>query len=485
MRRRGWRALGLLALVGGLAFGRGVRAANTAPARPGAVPIDHVIVIYMENESFDKFFGLFPGADSLANAADAPPQADKDGTVYPALPAVIDDCGASTPAGCAGESSLGPAYHFEPRPDPRFPASLPNRPFTINPYVPLDQYTADPAHDYYNQQYQANGGRMDRFVAWSNTGGLTMGHYDMRGTQVWRWAEQYTLADHFFQAAFGGSMLNHFWLVCACTPYWPDAPRDMVSTPFPDDPDHMQDRNVRPDGYVVNDTQPIEAPNCWDLPPAQRMPLQTLPHIGDRLDAAGVAWAWYAGGWNDAIAGHMGPLFQCHHQPFNYFADVGGDPSARPLHLKDETDFRAALRSGALPPVAWVKPYGSDNQHPGYADIARGDRWLGELLEEIAASPYWPRTAVFVTYDDYGGAWDHVAPPVVDQWGPGPRLPLVVISPWAKRGYVDHTPYDTTSILKFIEWRWGLPPLTDRDASANNLLDAFDFTQPPRVPKAD
>ncbi|HZR99900.1 MAG TPA: alkaline phosphatase family protein, partial [Chloroflexota bacterium] len=296
MRRRGWGLVGLLGLVLALALGTG--AANTAPTQPGGVPIDHVVVIFMENQAFDKFFGLFPGADGLANAAGALPQSDRDGSVYATLPPVIDDCGASTPAGCAGESSLGPAYHFEARPDPRFPTDLPNRPFLINPYVPLDQYTADPAHDYYNQQYQVNGGRMDRFVAWSNTGGLTMGYYDMHGTHAWRWAERFTLADRFFQAAFGGSMLNHFWLVCACTPFWADAPHDMVSAPFPDDPEHLQDRNVRPDGYVVNDTQPIEAPNCWNLPPEQRMPLQTMPHIGDRLDAAGVSWAWYAGGWN-------------------------------------------------------------------------------------------------------------------------------------------------------------------------------------------
>jgi phospholipase C len=122
-----------------------------------------------------------------------------------------------------------------------------------------------------------------------------------------------------------------------------------------------------------------------------------------------------------------------------------------------------------------VKPYGADNEHPGYADVITGELHVEELLREIQRSRYWSRTAVIITYDEHGGYWDHVAPPVVDEWGPGERVPTLIISPWAKRGFVDHTPYDTTSILKFIEWRWGLPPVATRDAAANNLLNAFDF----------
>ena len=120
----------------------------------------------------------------------------------------------------------------------------------------------------------------------------------------------------------------------------------------------------------------------------------------------------------------------------------------------------------------------------GYADVATGDRWLGGILEEIEASPLWPRLAVIVTYDENGGFWDHAPPPVVDEWGPGSRIPAVIISPWARPGYVDSTPYDTTSILRFIAWRWNLPPLASRDANANNLLAAFDFAQLPAGPAA-
>ncbi|HLH22153.1 MAG TPA: acid phosphatase [Chloroflexota bacterium] len=431
-------------------------------ARPGGGPaptaaIDHVVVIYLENHSFDNLYGLFPGADGLANAQDALPQVDLDGRPYAALPQPVN-------------TSQQP-----PGPDPRFPADLPNQPFDIGRYVPADEETGDLIHAYYRQQYQIDGGKMDRFAYWSDAKGLALGHYDTSGLPLARWAREYTLADHFFHAAFGGSFLNHFWLVCACTPLWPNAPADAVSVPFPDRPDYLQDRSVRPDGYAVNTTQPFYAPYRAGTPDDHRLPPQTLPHIGDRLDAAGVSWAWYAGGWNAAAAGRPDALFQYHHQPFNYFADVGGDPAARARHLQDETDFLAALREGTLPQVVWVKPAGTDNEHPGYTDVITGEQHTEALLRAIQDSRYWPHVAIVVTYDEHGGYWDHVAPPVVDEWGPGERVPTLIISPFAKRGFVDHTPYDTTSILRFIEWRWNLPALGPRDAAVNNLLNAFDF----------
>jgi phospholipase C len=455
--RRTTRRVGLaLALLVALGAALGPRALPAQSQLP-SVPIDHVIVIYLENRSFDNLYGLFPGADGLANAAEVPPQTDLNGTEYATLPQPVD------------------TYQQPATPDPRFPVDLPNRPFDIGSYVPPAEKTGDLIHAYYRQQYQINGGRMDRFAYWSDAKGLTLGYYDTSALPLARWAHEYTLADHFHHAAFGGSFLNHLWLVCACTPYWPNAPDDTISIPFPDRPGYLQDKNVRPDGYAVNTTQPYYAPYRGGTPDDHRLPPVALPHIGDRLDAAGVSWAWYAGGWNDAAAGRPGDVFQYHHQPFSYFANVGGDPAARERHLKDETDFVAALRDGTLPQVAWVKPYGADNEHPGYADVITGELHVEGLLREIQRSAYWSRTAVVITYDEHGGYWDHVAPPVVDEWGPGERVPTLIISPWAKRGYVDHTTYDTTSILRLIEWRWNLPPLASRDAAANNLLNAFDF----------
>jgi phospholipase C len=118
---------------------------------------------------------------------------------------------------------------------------------------------------------------------------------------------------------------------------------------------------------------------------------------------------------------------------------------------------------------------GGKNQHPGYSTILEADQEVKEIVDAIRNSAIWPGTAIVITYDEFGGLWDHVAPPKIDRWGPGTRIPAIIVSPFAKKGYVDHTVYNTTSILKLIETRFGLAPLTDRDAQANGLQGAFKF----------
>jgi acid phosphatase len=209
------------------------------------------------------------------------------------------------------------------------------------------------------------------------------------------------------------------------------------------------------------------------------MPPLTVPTIGDRLSEKGISWAWYAGGWKDAVAGHLDPSFQFHHQPLNYFVPYSEGAAARDEHLKDAEDFVAALSTGALPAVSFVKPIGAKNEHLGYATLLEGQEYVAGLVKRVQESPAWKDSVIIITYDESGGRWDHVPPPKVDRWGPGLRVPAIIISPFAKRGFVDHTNYETTSILKLIEARWGLPPLTSRDAAANNLLNSFDFSQRP------
>jgi phospholipase C len=257
----------------------------------------------------------------------------------------------------------------------------------------------------------------------------------------------------------------------------------MVSRPFADDPDHLQDNNLTPDGYVVNTSFSVNTPHPSSARPETLIPSQTAPTIGDRLSAAGVSWAWYSGGWNDAVAGDPDPLFQFHHQPFVYFASYADGAPGR-AHLRDEADFLAALRDGSLPQVSFFKPLGQDNEHPSYTTVARGQQHVAELVQAIQASPVWLDSLIIITYDENGGAWDHVAPPVVDRWGPGARIPAVIVSPFARRGFVDHTGYDTTSILATIEARWHLAPLSSRDASAASLANALDGsrTAPAQVP---
>jgi phospholipase C len=430
------------------------RAAEDARAR-----IDHIVVIFQENRSFDNVFGLFPGADGLGNSRSAPPQVDRDGRVYRTLPQPID-------------TSRRP-----PAPDLRFPPDLPNAPFLIDWFAPPGEKTGDLVHRFYQQQHQINGGRMDKFVAWSDAAGLVMGHYDGSKLATWALAKEFTLLDRFHHAAFGGSFLNHFWLVCACTPIWREAPAD-VRAQLDANSVLVKDGQVTPDGFVVNTAFSTYQPHPSNVAPDRRVPPQTLPTIGDRLSEARVSWAWYSGGWNNAIAGKPDRLFQFHHQPLAYFRQFGDGTAARREHLKDEADFLADVDAGRLPAVVFVKPIGENNEHPGYADIARGQQHAADLVRRLQASPAWKSTVIIMTHDENGGFWDHVTPPVVDRWGPGARVPSIVVSPFSRRGVVDHTVYDTTSILRFIEWRHNLAPLGTRDAAAANLLNTLDFKEP-------
>ena len=258
---------------------------------------------------------------------------------------------------------------------------------------------------------------------------------------------------------------------------------------------------VTPDGYSVNTTQPPYQPSR--VPPAKggdprmtdpahhTLPPQTLTTIGATLSAQGVSWAWYSGAWDAALADGMqppgaprkviatradgAPYFVTHHQPFNYFARFAPGTADRERHLKDYDDMVAAIDRGDLPAVAFYKPQGVLNEHPGYADVTSGDEHIAALIERIRRSPLWSSTAIIVTYDENGGFWDHVAPPKGDRWGPGTRIPTIIVSPYAKRGYVDHTSYDTTSILKFITRRFDLAPLPGVRAGAGDLTNAFDL----------
>jgi phospholipase C len=433
-----------------------------AGAQPaGLEKIQHIIVIYQENWSFDGLYGKFPGADGIANASEHVRQMKKDGTPYSTLPQPLD-------------TSKKP-----PVPDPRFPAALPVAPYDASRYASPEQKIGDIVNRALQEKRQINGGRMDGFVALSENGGLALSYYDATDLPVGRLAQQFTLADRFFHSAFDGSLINHLWLVCACTPAWPDAPANL-RIQLDAQGAVTKDGSVTPDGYVVHTVHPSNRPHPASIKdPAQLMPLLTIPTIGDRLSEKGISWAWYSGGWNDADAGRADALFQFHHQPFNYFAPYAEGTAARAEHLKDIGDFLAALRAGNLPALAFVKPIGANNEHPGYADLLRGQQYVATLVKAVQESAVWKDSVIIITYDEGGGRWDHVPPPSSDRWGPGVRVPAIIISPYAKRHYVDHTTSETVSILKLIETRWNVAPLGTRDAAANDLLSVFDFSQTP------
>ena len=427
---------------------------SAATAQPKDVPIEHIIVFYQENHTFDNLYGQFPGANGLDRPGARVQQVNKEGKPYRTLPQ--------------------PLNHGSP--DKRFPDDLPNAPFLINRYVSPDKLTGDPIHGFYQYKLQMNDGQMNKYVAWTDQGGLTMGHYETEKLPLYPYARSYTLADNYFTAAFGESMLNHFWLFCACTPVWPNAPADMVAHPTFDAEGNLtgipKDGFVTPDGHVVNDVDPSSRPYNPEIPADHRMPPQTLPNIGERLSDAGVSWVWYSYGWEDALAGKA---FEGQHPVPTYFKKYAVGTRENTQHVKDETDFLASLENKTLPAVSFVIQVAPYDEHPAHSPVQESEKHVVSLIERVKHSPEWKNTAIIVTYDDFGGWYDHVAPPKIDRWGPGGRVPMLVISPYARRGFVDHTMYNTTSILKFIEWRHGLKPLVDRDAEANNLLAAFDF----------
>jgi phospholipase C len=525
----------------------------------------HIVVIYEENHSFDNLFGGWEKVNGVTHEAASGhvTQVAADGSVLPCLPQ--NDVNLASPpltatcTGTVGATSVNSAFT--------------NQPFVIDNYIaPGDATcpapgvfaahgvlkdstgalpggcTEDLVHRFYQEQWQIDGGKQDRYVAGSDAIGLSMGAYDTKALPIYQYlhsagAPHYVIADNFFQGAFGGSFLNHQWLIAAAAPVWPNAVADGSALDlhsvvgadgspanYPLHPssglkDTALTQAANPDGtcavpagkptppagtvcgdYAVNTIQPFAQPYSPGTIDAKRLPPQTGTTIGDELSAKGIDWAWYSGGWDNA-AGNVGgngwtngttpgtcsdsntlatavypncpdKLFQFHHQPFNYFANYAPGTAARAAHLQDEVNFINAAKSGDLKPVSFVKPLGEENEHPGYASEHTGSDHLVDLLQAIETGPDAKDTLVIVTYDEFGGQWDHVSPPtgkgVSDVWGPGTRIPALVVSPRLEDKFsVDHTSHDTTSIIATIEHRFGLKPLGTRDAAVADLSSAL------------
>ncbi|MDB4975349.1 MAG: acid phosphatase, partial [Myxococcaceae bacterium] len=280
--------------------------------------LQNLIVVYLENHSFDNLYGSYPGVEGLASSRAKILQVDAD----------------------AG----GVPYASLPQADPQLPSTLPNEPFDITRYVPQNQTTIDLVHRFYQEQLQIDGDKMDQFVSISDALGLSVGFYPTATLPLAQKLQSLTglvtVCDHFFHAAFGGSFLNHIWLVAAATPRFANAPRSLVAQ-LDATGTLERDGEVTPDGFVVNTVYSVNAPHPAGTAPESLLPSQSMPTIGDRLSDIGVNWAWYAGGWNDALRGHPDALFQAHHQPFVYFASFADGRPEKAAHLKDEQDFLA------------------------------------------------------------------------------------------------------------------------------------------------
>jgi acid phosphatase len=547
--------------------------------------IKHIVVIYQENHSFDNLYGGWEGVNGLSNASSARTlQLKQNGAIFNCL--LQNDVNLTSPTPLA--TTCTDTTGTPPPNDKPFDSAFANAPFAIDSYIhPTDTTcpvpggaffpngvakgsglpggcTRDMVHRYYQEQFQLNGGRQNLYVTGSDAVGLAMGVYNTRALPIYQYLHQedhpnYAIADNFFQAAFGGSFLNHQWLVAAATPIFVGAANDgspiVASKPHPDmhsvvDSNGMPNnyalyksplgtavadnqltascappagRPATPAGvkcgdYAVNTTQPLNQPYQPGTPLGRRLPALTTPTIGSELSGSGVDWAWYSGGWSNA-AGNVGApgwsngtgpaptgqscpnlaafsnavwpncpdkLFQFHHQAFNYFAAYAPGTAARAAHLRDETEFLSLANSSTqrqcnLKPVSFVKPLGADNEHPGYTNESQGSQHLVDLIKAIEGSACRKDTLVVATYDEFGGSWDHVPPPGQgsaagphDVWGPGTRIPALLIAPHLQGEFVvDSAQYDTTSILATIEHRFGLAPLTTRDAAVKDLSSVF------------
>ncbi len=296
----------------------------------------------------------------------------------------------------------------------------------------------------YHDQY--DNGKMDAFVSALNSrnqdGKLAMGYYDASDIPYyWNLAGNFVLFDHFFSSAKDGSFANHMYWVAGIPP-------------------------VTQKGQKLSDM------------------LANMPTIFDRLQAAGVSWKFYVQNYDPTLTyrnlGTSGnrasqviwvPLLN-----FDRFID---DPSLS-SHIVDLSQYFVDLQNGTLPSVAYVIPSGA-SEHPP-SSLKTGQTFVKTLIQELMRSSVWDSSAFLLAYDDWGGWYDHVLPPQVDQYGYGPRVPAILVSPYAKKGYIDSTVLDFTSTLKFIEQNWGVASLAQRDANANNFLSAFDFSQAPRSP---
>jgi phospholipase C len=428
---------------------------------PGLDKIKHIIVIYQENWSFDGLYGNFPGAEGFSSPDFHSQQVDKEGNPLTVLPQPILSINKKTKV---------VTY------DNRFPADMAVKPFNLMKYMKSSDKTGDLVHRYYQEQEQIDHGKMDKFAEVSDNGGLVLSYFDATNLPEGKLAQQYTLCDHYFQGAFGGSLLNHIFFITADTLVWKDAPKS-VRAQLDSNGKMIKDGFISPDGYLINNCQSANMPHDPKTKPEELLPAQTIPTIGDRLSDKQISWAWYAEGFNEAIAGKADDDYEFHHQPFIYFKKYATATTVDHEHLKDKDDFLNDLNNEKLPTVSWIKALGRNDEHPGYSDIAEGQQYVADLVKTIQQSPYWKDTVILITYDDHGGRFDHVAPPLRDKWGPGVRLPLIVVSPFARKGFIDNTVYDSSSILKLIETRWNLKPMNERDKNAAMLLNAFNFNE--------
>jgi phospholipase C len=400
--------------------------ADTDPATIAAArqKIRHVVFLVKENRTFDTFFGTYPGADGVTQGVTC------DGSVVPLGPATDDSPGA--------------------------------------------------AHSFVSGITAIDGGRMNCFDRLDG-GGQLQGYVQYTKDQIpayWAYARHFALADRFFSSSYGPTAVEHYWIVASQSDRFVDNERPADGQGgsgriggYCDDPLERawSFRRLSPDDelHVFRLEDQVKTKELQQRYWIERWPCNDIRTLPDLLQARGIPWKYYL-----SVAPYFDILRAI---PHIRYGPMWND-------VVTEEQFIPDVRSGRLPAVSWLLPPVAESDHPGYGDLCDGENWTVRTINAIMQSPAWKHTAIVLTWDDFGGFYDHVPPPHVDVYGMGPRVPAIIISPWSRAGSIFHETADFSSVLRFIETIFDLPSLTDRDRQANDLMDAFDFSQEPNPP---
>ncbi|MFY4776397.1 phospholipase C [Metabacillus sp. RGM 3146] len=443
-------------------------------------PIKHVVVIFGENVSFDHYFGTYPYALNVKGEPQFKAKAD--------TPEVNN---LLTPKDYNGTQSGISKVNL-----------LNHNPNSSNP-VRLDRsqaITDDMGHAYHDELDAVDGGKMDKFVEKTGRGSwpipneppsMVMNYYDGNTvTALWNYAQNFAMSDNSFGTVYGPSTPGALNLVSGEThgaalyengqEVNKDVKNEYENRTVTGDPDPFFDKASK------GATASMEDAN---------------KNAGNLLNDKGVTWGWFEGGFDDPSASHKNVAgsevkdYSAHHQPFQYYKSTANPDHVKPSssnmigkqdqanHQYDMKDFWTSVDQGNMPSVSYLKAPAYQDGHAGYSDPLDEQKFVVETINKLQKTKDWKNTAVIIAYDDSDGWYDHAFAPDNGQSvesgkaGYGPRLPLMVVSPYAKKNYVDHTLTDQSSILKFIEDNWKLGRIggTSLDSKAGSMMNMFDF----------
>jgi len=437
-------------------------------------PLKHIIFIVQENHSFDNYFGTYPGANGLNNAPSCCPMAS--GAILSPFHLTTSDVwiqGDELPPGVSDEDEI---------PDPFVPSVSTNlstdSSSSVSPFHVTSGINPKLGHSWANMHTSYDNGKMDGFVmaqANSPNASMAMGYYDRTNLPYyWDYANNYVLADNFFSSEMGPSAPNHIYIVSGTN--------GPIANPNPNYASW-----INPSGYWF-DNPPVNAGTNLTFY-GLSLSWATLAQM---LQTNGISWSWYDG---TIVNGNPAPAMPTYWNPLPLFTYFQQNQTVTQEHLKNTANFYSDIQNGNLPSVSWIMPGGGfipsgippncgpgdmSEHPPGRLDC--GMDYVSTLVNAVMNSKYWQDTAIIITWDDSGGFYDHVAPPQIDSYGLGFRVPTIVVSPFAKHGYIDPTEYEFASMLRLVEDNFGLHPLTTRDAQASDMMNSFNFNQPPQPP---